>query len=92
MARKTTRVGLIGYGQIGAVVRDMIDKDPDNGMEVAFIHDQDATRLADLGDLALADLSGFNERGAFFMTTSTLSQTSRFSSSASIPTTPPCGT
>ena len=64
MARKTTRVGLIGYGQIGAVVRDMIDKDPDNGMEVAFIHDQDATRLADLGDLALADLSGFNERGA----------------------------
>ena len=64
MARKTTRVGLIGYGQIGAVVRDMIDKDPDNGMEVAFIHDQDATRLADLGDLALGDLSGFNERGA----------------------------
>jgi len=53
--QSTTRVGLIGYGQIGTAVRDMIDKDPDNGMEIVFIHDQDAGRLDGLGDLALPD-------------------------------------
>jgi aspartate dehydrogenase len=60
----TTRIGLIGYGLIGAAVRDMIDKDPDNGMEVAFIHDADSARLADLGDLALESLADFDSRGA----------------------------
>ena len=64
MARKSTRVGLIGYGLIGAAVRDMIEGDADNGMEVAFIHDQDPARLEDLGDLALKDLAAFEERGA----------------------------
>ncbi|MEE2831774.1 MAG: aspartate dehydrogenase domain-containing protein [Candidatus Latescibacterota bacterium] len=63
MAQTITRVGLIGYGQIGSAVRDMIDKD-DNGIEVVFIHDQDTSRLRDLGDLGLEDLSKFDERSA----------------------------
>ena len=63
MAQTITRVGLIGYGQIGSAVRDMIDKN-DNGMEVVFIHDQDTSRLRDLGDLGLEDLSKFDERSA----------------------------
>ena len=60
-----TRVGLIGYGLIGSAVRDMIDNDPDNGMEVVFINDADTSRLSDLGDLALNDLAvdlGASER------------------------------
>jgi aspartate dehydrogenase len=64
MAQNTTRVGLIGYGQIGVAVRDMIDKDPTNGMEVAFINDQDTSRLKDLGELGLQDLADFDTRGA----------------------------
>ena len=65
MATETTRIGLVGYGQIGAAVHGMIDANADNGMEVVFIHDQDADRLSDLsGDLALEDLSGFAERQA----------------------------
>ena len=64
MAKETTRVGLIGYGQIGSAVRDMIDADGGNGMEIVFIHDQDPSRLQDLPDgLALQDLSRFEERG-----------------------------
>ena len=61
---KVHRIGLIGYGQIGSAIRDLIDQDADNGMEIAFIHDQDAGRLEGLGDLALADLNDFASRGA----------------------------
>ncbi|MFC1527050.1 hypothetical protein ACFL6X_09615 [Candidatus Latescibacterota bacterium] len=62
---KITRVGLIGYGQIGTAVREMIDGDSDNGMEIVFVHDQDASRLEGLGDgLALNDLAQFEERQA----------------------------
>ncbi len=64
MVQNITRVGLIGYGLIGSNVRDMIDGDPDNGIEVVFIHDQDTSRLQDLGDLGLEDLSKFDDRGA----------------------------
>lgn len=60
MTQKTTRIGLIGYGQIGAVVRQMIENDPHNGMEVVFIHDTDARRLDSLPQhLALRDLGDF---------------------------------
>jgi len=62
--QSTTRVGLIGFGQIGAAVREMIDQDADNGMEIVFIHDQDAGRLEGLGDLALSDLGDFAAREA----------------------------
>ena len=43
-----TRIGLVGYGQIGAAVHDLINANPDTGMEVVFIHDQDSGRLADV--------------------------------------------
>ena len=63
MSQKTTRIGLIGYGQIGAVVRQMIDADPHNGMEVVFIHDTDSRRLDSLPQsLALRDLGDFASR------------------------------
>ena len=62
--QSTTRVGLIGYGQIGTAVREMIDKDAGNGMEIVFINDQDTSRLEGLGDLALADLADFGSREA----------------------------
>jgi aspartate dehydrogenase len=58
-----TRIGLIGYGQIGAAVHNLINANPDSGMEVAFIHDQDANRLADVeSKLALEDLGDFDSR------------------------------
>jgi aspartate dehydrogenase len=63
MSQKTTRVGLIGYGQIGKAVHAMIDKDPENGMEVVFIHDQSPAILEKIpGELALKELSAFMER------------------------------
>ena len=62
MPQTTTRIGLIGYGQIGAAVHQMIDQDPNNGMEVVFVHDQLAERLNGLPDkLALPDLARFEE-------------------------------
>ena len=63
MKQQTTRIGLIGYGQIGKAVHAMIDKDVENGMEVVFIHDQYAGALKGVPDeLALEDLGGFMER------------------------------
>ncbi|MEE2659346.1 MAG: aspartate dehydrogenase domain-containing protein [Candidatus Latescibacterota bacterium] len=63
--QKTTRIGMIGYGLIGSAVREMIESDENNGMEVVFIHDAEASRLADLPEgLALGDLSQFEDRGA----------------------------
>ena len=60
MTQKTTRIGLIGYGQIGAVVHQMIDAVPNNGMEVVFIHDTLPDRLESLPQhLALKDLGDF---------------------------------
>ena len=48
MSQQTTRIGLIGYGQIGKAVHAMIDQDPENGMEVVFIHDQVTAALNDV--------------------------------------------
>ena len=65
MAQATTRIGLIGYGQIGRVVHEMIDKDPNNGMEVVFVHDMVSENLAQLpGELALNELGEFASRKA----------------------------
>ncbi|NKB68040.1 MAG: DUF108 domain-containing protein [Candidatus Latescibacteria bacterium] len=64
MAPKTTRIGLIGYGQIGRIVHQLIDANADNGMEVVFVHDQFSDQLAELGDLALENLSDFDSRQA----------------------------
>ena len=33
------QVGLIGFGLIGQTVRDLIEADPLNGIEICFIHD-----------------------------------------------------
>ena len=61
--QKSTRIGLIGYGQIGQVVHKMIDADADNGMEVVFVHDQMAAAVQNLpADLCLADLNDFESR------------------------------
>jgi aspartate dehydrogenase len=60
MGQKTTRIGLVGYGQIGRAVHRMIDADPDNGMEVVFVHDQSPQAMADVPPaLALDDLGAF---------------------------------
>lgn len=60
MSQKTTRIGLVGYGQIGRAVHEMIQKDPSNGMEVVFIHDQSPEAMAQAPKgLALADLGEF---------------------------------
>ena len=42
----------------------MIDADPNNGIEVVFVHDTIPAALEGLGDLALPDLSDFESRGA----------------------------
>lgn len=63
MSRKTTRLGFIGYGQIGTAVHQMVDADPDNGMEVVFIHDQDSRRYSDIPkELALENLANYETR------------------------------
>ena len=60
---QTTRLGLVGYGQIGQAVHQAIDTDSGNGMEVVFIHDMDASRLDEVPDnMVLGDLAGFAER------------------------------
>lgn len=65
MAQKITRIGLIGHGQIGKAVHEMIDRDPANGMEVVFVHDQMTDRLADVAeDLVLENLADFDSRQA----------------------------
>ena len=65
MAQETTRIGLIGYGQIGRAVHGMIDKDPNNGMEVVFVHDMLPENLAQLpGELALKEFGDFESRKA----------------------------
>jgi predicted dinucleotide-utilizing enzyme len=60
MSQGQTRIGLIGYGQIGQAVHKMIDSNEDNGMEVVFVHDQFATAVQDLpAGMVLEDLSQF---------------------------------
>ena len=63
MSQSTTRIGLIGYGQIGRAVHQMIDANPQTGMQVAFVHDTFKDALKDVpGDLALADLNQFEDK------------------------------
>ena len=60
MSQAQTRIGLIGYGQIGQAVHQMIDNNEDNGMEVVFVHDQFATAVQDLSTgMVLEDLGEF---------------------------------
>jgi aspartate dehydrogenase len=65
MSRQTTRIGLIGYGQIGMAVHGMIDADATSGMEVVFVHDADASRYGTLREeLVLENLENFESRQA----------------------------
>jgi aspartate dehydrogenase len=65
MPTKTTRIGLIGYGQIGRSVHQMINKDSRNGMEVVFIHDERSEAVQDVADdLLLKDLGKFAAKEA----------------------------
>ncbi len=64
MAQQQTRIGLIGYGQIGAAVHRMIEENPATGMEVVFVHDQMVSESIENlpDDLFLEDLANFEER------------------------------
>ena len=63
MSQKVTRIGLIGYGQIGRAVHAMIDADASNGMEIVFIHDQFAEALQEAPDeLVLENLGDFEQK------------------------------
>ncbi|MCH2212062.1 MAG: DUF108 domain-containing protein [Fuerstiella sp.] len=65
MTKVNTRVGLIGYGTIGNAVHRLIDADSENGMEVAFVHDVDSSRLKDVeSGLVLTDLAEFDSANA----------------------------
>jgi predicted dinucleotide-utilizing enzyme len=63
MSQNTMRIGLVGYGQIGRAVHQMIDSNPQTGMEVVFVHDQFTDALKDVpGELALEDLGQFENK------------------------------
>lgn len=53
-----TRVGLIGFGFIGAQVYARIRAQPELGLEIAFVHNRNAARLKDVApELILDDLA-----------------------------------
>ncbi len=57
------RIGLIGLGYIGRYIYDQITSRPDLGLEVVFVHEQAAERLAGLpADAALPDIRAFASR------------------------------
>ena len=57
------RVGLIGFGFIGAQVYERIRSQPELGLEVAFVHNRNVARLKDIpADLVLDDLAHFAAR------------------------------
>jgi aspartate dehydrogenase len=63
MATSKARIGLIGLGYLGRYVYDQITSRPELGLEVAFLHDLAADRLAGLpAELVLLDISAFASR------------------------------
>ncbi len=61
----SARVGIVGLGFIGAAVAERVLDGALPGVELAFVHDRDATRTGRFrGDLRLASLDGFAARGA----------------------------
>jgi aspartate dehydrogenase len=57
------RIGLIGLGYIGRYVYEQISSRPELGLEVAFVHDLAAERLAGLpGEIVLPDITAFASR------------------------------
>ena len=58
-----TRVGLIGFGFIGAQVYRRLREQPELGIEVAFVHNRDRAKLAEAPrDLILDDLARMPEQ------------------------------
>ena len=63
MATKRARIGLIGLGYIGRYVYEQITARPELGLEVAFVHDSAAERLAGLpAEVVLPDITAFPSR------------------------------
>ena len=62
---QTRRIGLIGFGFIGAQVFKRLRERPEFGIDVAFVHNRDRAKLADVpDDLVLDDLARMAERKA----------------------------
>ena len=60
---RTRRVGLIGFGFIGAQVFRRLREQPELGIEVAFVHNRDHAKLAEVPrDLILDDLARMSGR------------------------------
>ena len=58
-----TRIGLIGFGFIGAQVFRRLREQPDLGIEIAFVHNRDRAKLAEVpSELILDDLGSMAER------------------------------
>ncbi len=57
------RIGLIGLGYIGRYVYEQVASRPDLGLEIAFVHDLAAERLAGLPEnVVLKDITAFSSR------------------------------
>lgn len=65
MAAKQARIGIIGHGYIGSYVYEQITTRPELGLEIAFVHDQDEEKTAELpAEHILEDLGDFAGRKA----------------------------
>ena len=63
MLKRRTRVGIAGFGFVGRNVYERIVADPDLGLDVAFVWNRSADRLAEVPmDLRLDNLADFAER------------------------------
>jgi aspartate dehydrogenase len=63
MATKKARIGLIGLGHVGRYVYAQITSRPELGLEVAFVHERAAERLAGVPtEIVLPDIAAFPSR------------------------------
>jgi predicted dinucleotide-utilizing enzyme len=57
---KKKRIGLIGFGQIGSSLNEMLSAQPELNMELAFVHEVNSERAAKIpGGLRLETMEGF---------------------------------
>ena len=63
MTASKARIGLIGFGYIGRYVYEQITTRPELGLEIAFVHDLAAERLANLpNEIVLNNIDAFASR------------------------------
>jgi len=63
MATRKARIGLVGLGYIGRYVYEQISTRPELGLEIAFVHELAAERLAGLpAEVLLSDIRHFASR------------------------------